>query len=187
MKDSVIELLRCPVCHADMVSDVDKRVCHCTGKKTHCFDFARSGYLHLGGSHAGEGDSKDAVMARRVFLDCGYYSGLSEKINEILDSIQSEHVLDAGCGEGYYTNRMAASRNALGIDLSKHAIDYAARRSIQGATGAGFAVASVFDLPIADERIDVVTNLFAPCVESEYCRVLKKVDICFWWEQEKII
>ena len=87
-----------------MYASEDQKVCRCLGAKTHCFDFARSGHLHLGGPHAGEGDTKEAVQARRAFLDAGYYQALSDKINELLDSIPSETVLDAGCGEGYYTN-----------------------------------------------------------------------------------
>jgi 23S rRNA (guanine745-N1)-methyltransferase len=106
-------------------------------------------------------------------LDAGYYQCLSNKINEILDTVPSDLVLDAGCGEGYYTNRMAKNRSVLGIDLSKDGVDYAARRAKLNDTGAGFAVASVFEMPIKDAALDAVVNIFAPCAEPEYSRVLR--------------
>ena len=157
-----------------MYASEDQKVCRCLGAKTHCFDFARSGHLHLGGPHAGEGDTKEAVQARRAFLDAGYYQALSDKINELLDSIPSETVLDAGCGEGYYTNRMAEKRDVLGIDLSRAGVEAAAKRAKQLQTRAGFAVASIFHLPVLDASLDAVVNIFAPCAEEEFSRVLKQ-------------
>ena len=175
MDNAIIKMLRCPVCDAKMTANDNLRLCHCMGQKAHSFDFSRSGYLNLGGAHAGEGDKKPAIIARRKFLDFGYYSKLSDKINDILDSLPSKQVLDAGCGEGYYTNRMAQGRSVLGIDLSKDGIDYGARRAKQLSMTAnvGFAVASVFNIPVSDAQMDVVVNIFAPCAEDEYCRVLK--------------
>ena len=175
LDNAIIKMLRCPVCDAKMTANDNLRLCHCMGQKAHSFDFSRSGYLNLGGAHAGEGDKKPAIIARRKFLDFGYYSKLSDKINDILDSLPSKQVLDAGCGEGYYTNRMAQGRSVFGIDLSKDGIDYGARRAKQLSMTAnvGFAVASVFNIPVSDAQMDVVVNIFAPCAEDEYCRVLK--------------
>lgn len=156
-----------------MAATEDGKVCRCNGVRSHCFDFARSGYLHLGGSHAGEGDLKEAIQARSAFLDTGYYQILADKLHEILDGIPSQTVLDAGCGEGYYTNRFAEDRTVLGIDLSRAGIDRAAKRAKQSGSGAGFAVASIFEIPVLDASLDAVANIFAPCAEEEFCRVLK--------------
>ncbi len=172
MHHSIIRLLTCPICRTSMQSDAEGRTCRCSGMRSHCFDFSRSGYLNLGGPRAKEGDGKDAVRARRTFLDAGYYQPLSEEIDRILNTIPSATVLDAGCGEGYYTNRMAVDRDVLGVDLSTAGIDLAAKRAKQLQTRVGFAVASVFELPVADHSFDVVTNIFAPCAEAEYSRVL---------------
>jgi 23S rRNA (guanine745-N1)-methyltransferase len=68
---------------------------------------------------------------------------------------------------------MAKNRSVLGIDLSKDGVDYAARRAKLNDTGAGFAVASVFEMPIKDAALDAVVNIFAPCAEAEYSRVLR--------------
>jgi len=174
MIPDLFKILRCPVCGSDLGCDREGKTCRCEGARTHCFDFSRSGYLHLGGPHAGDGDTKEAVLARRAFLDAGYYQPLSDEVNRILDSFSVKTAVDAGCGEGYYTNRMAnESRALVGFDLSRAGIDYAARRAKQRQTHAGFAVASLFDMPIKSESVDAVVNLFAPCAEEEFLRVLK--------------
>ena len=167
-------MLRCPVCAATMQSDESGRTCRCTGARTHSYDFARSGYLNLTRPGDGEGDLKDAIKARKLFLEAGYYEPLSDEINAILQTLNASAVLDAGCGEGYYTNRMANNdRAVLGVDLSRAGIDAAAKSAKQNATEVLFAVASIFSLPAGDAACDVVTNLFAPCCESEFSRVLK--------------
>ena len=173
MTTSVYDLLRCPVCGLDGETDADKKRFYCHGKKQHSFDFAKSGYLNLCLS-AKAGDLKEAVRARSAFLEEGYYQPLSNEINSILSEIAAESVLDAGCGEGYYTNRMAQVAKAVfGADLSKFGVEKAAKTAKANAANAFFAVASLFELPVADASFDVVTNLFAPCCESEFLRVLK--------------
>ena len=37
-----------------------------------------------------------------------------------------------------------------------------------------FSVASIFDIPVKDESVDCLINVFAPMVEGEFARVLKK-------------
>lgn len=173
VKDAVLAMLRCPVCSASMQIGGDGKSCQCTGMRTHSYDFARSGYLNLTRPGDGEGDLREAVNARKLFLSAGYYEPLSNEINAILQSLNANTVLDAGCGEGYYTNRMAEKRAVLGVDLSRAGIDAAAKQAKQNATGAAFAVGSIFSLPVGDAVCDAVTNLFAPCCESEFSRVLK--------------
>ena len=174
MKDTVFAMLRCPVCGATMQADEGGKSCRCTGVRTHCYDFARSGYLNLTRPGDGEGDLREAIRARQLFLGAGYYEPLSREINAILEDLNAKTVLDAGCGEGYYTNRMAeADRAVLGVDLSRAGIDVAAKSAKQNATDVSFAVGSIFSLPVGDATCDVVTNLFAPCCEGEFSRVLK--------------
>ena len=174
MKSTHLAMLRCPVCAAAMQAEETGKSCRCTGARTHSYDFARSGYLNLTRPGDGEGDLKEAIHARKLFLSAGYYAPLSNEINGVLQELDANTVLDAGCGEGYYTNRMAQNRTVLGVDLSRAGIDAAAKQARQSSTHAAFAVGSIFSLPIADAACDVVTNLFAPCCESEFLRVLKK-------------
>lgn len=156
-----------------MTVSEDRRSCFCLGAKRHCYDFARSGYLNLNPPTGGAGDLRDAIRARTCFLEAGYYQPLAERLEEILERIPSDRVMDAGCGEGYYTNRFAKDRTVIGVDLSKNGIEAGAKSAAAKATNASFVVASLFALPIQDESLDVVVNIFAPCAESEFCRVLK--------------
>ena len=174
MRSTHFAMLRCPVCAAKMQADESGKSCRCAGARTHSYDFARSGYLNLTRPGEGEGDLREAINARKLFLNAGYYEPLSNEINRMLQKLDAKTVLDAGCGEGYYTNRMAEGRTVLGVDLSRAGIDAAAKQAKQSNTNAAFAVGSIFSLPVENAACDVVTNLFAPCCESEFARVLKE-------------
>lgn len=141
----------------------------------HTFDFAKSGYVNLNVKGGGAGDSKEMVRARSSFLDGGYYLPFADKLVEIIKSMPHEVLLDAGCGEGYYSTRIAGESNStvLGFDLSKAAIEKASKRSTAAGVDASFFVGGIFDLPVKDESIDAVLNLFAPCAHEEFARVLK--------------
>ena len=90
MNDTVLAMLRCPVCAAAMQADELGKSCRCTGERTHSYDFARSGYLNLTRPGDGEGDLKEAVNARKLFLNAGYYEPLSNELNAILQNLRSE-------------------------------------------------------------------------------------------------
>lgn len=175
MNTSVLTFLRCPVCRESMQRSEDGRSFFCLGGRKHCFDLSKSGYLNLAGPHGGEGDLKESVRARKAFLDAGYYQPLANAVAKSIEKLDAKTVLDAGCGEGYYTNLVAKDgRTVLGADLSRCGIDVAAKRAKAEGTGASFVVASLFTLPVADESLDAVMSLFAPCSEKEFSRILKK-------------
>ena len=151
---------------------------YCMGLKRHCYDFSSSGYINLcSPTQSGGGDSKAAVRARSEFLDGQYYRPVAEEIAKMAKKHGSTDrvLIDAGCGEGYYSeflNREGFS--VIGADLSKFATDAATKRlSKTNSTHFLFAVSSVFSLPVEDNCASVVTNIFAPCAEEEYCRVLE--------------
>lgn len=173
----ILDAFQCPVCGAAMRQD-ESGAGHllCCGKKTHCFDMAKSGYVHLAPRHSGGGDSREAVRARTAFLSAGYYEVAAKALCELLGRhTPAGLVVDAGCGEGYYTNRLARTGKyaVCGFDLSRDAVDAAAKAARREQNGARYAVASVFELPLMDASADAVVNIFAPCAEAEFCRVLK--------------
>lgn len=173
--DIVNQILRCPVCEASLQVTDDKKSAKCQGKKTHCFDFSAGGYLSLSGT--GGGDSKEAVSARHGFLYSGYYEMAAQAVCNTVKAYVGEDptVIDAGCGEGYYTSMLARqSGTVLGFDLSKHACLCASKQARrEGIQNLLYATASVFKLPVKDGAADAVVNVFAPCAEEEYCRVLR--------------
>ena len=184
------DTLRCPVCGAPMGVSAEGRGLACVASvternpkgKTHLFDGGAGGYVNLAPHHSGGGDSKEAVRARSSFLRSGYYAPAAEAIAALVREITPEGglVLDAGCGEGYYSGRISEEGcSVLGVDLSKFATDTAAKTARRERMNRGqasstlYAVGSVFELPVADGSFHTVVNIFAPCAPTEYARVLK--------------
>ncbi|MBQ6893153.1 MAG: methyltransferase domain-containing protein, partial [Clostridia bacterium] len=168
-----IDALACPLCGERL--EFCGMSLTCRGARRHNFDIAKSGYVNFNTHSSTSGDDKEMAKARQTFLRRGYYERLADAIEEECGC--GELICDAGCGEGYYTERAAQGfSTALGVDLSKHALTLAAKSARQN----GFAgkilytAASVYEIPLADNSCDSVINVFAPCVEEEYRRILKK-------------
>ncbi len=172
----------CPVCQTPITTTEDGGVC----RKGHRFDRARSGYMHLlpaNRKHAkNPGDDKLMVDARRKFLDKGYYRPLADTVSRLASEWlanlphQTPCVLDAGCGEGYYTTLLydalcqrGMEPDILGVDISKLALDKAAKRQ----KAIFYVVASVFHLPAPDACCDLLCSLFSPYCSEEYQRVIR--------------
>lgn len=164
----------CPVCKNSLIEQENKFYC----EKNHCFDKAKQGYVNLlmsqQSSQKRHGDDKLMVKSRRDFLSKGYYSVLCDEICNSINKIKNQDCLlvDVGCGEGYYTSLIKSECNiprVYGIDISKNALQYAAKadKSIK------FAVASAFQLPFNDNCADILLNIFAPCAYPEFRRILK--------------
>ena len=166
----------CPKCAGPLRAEEGRAVC----EKGHSFDRARQGYYNLllsssGGVH---GDNRDMVEARRRFLDGGFYLPLRTRLAELaLDYTPcGGRLLDAGCGEGYYTaevERLLYERDStswvLAFDISKEAVRHTTTRAKRLYT----AVASSYAMPIADDSIDTVINVFSPLALDEVGRVLR--------------
>lgn len=169
------QILRCPVCGGAMQKE--NHTLACTGARRHTFDFAAQGYVNLAGPRAsGGGDDATLIAARTAFLSAGHYAPFAACVERVLGTHLplGATVLDAGCGEGYYTCRMAeAGFRMLGIDLSKRGIRTAASAAKRQGLDMLFAVAGIFDMPVADASLDAVVSLFAPLDEKELLRVLK--------------
>ena len=169
----------CPVC-GKKLAELEK-LYKC--ENGHCYDKSKFGYVNLLQSQKSSakrhGDDRVMVRARRDFLGGGYYGFLLDFLCEITDKyLQSGNaVLDAGCGECYYSAGMKrylgnAGKNVFfaGVDISKDALEFASKRK----SDIPLAVASLFDLPFADESFDAVLNIFSPEAYDEFHRVLKK-------------
>jgi 23S rRNA (guanine745-N1)-methyltransferase len=168
---SGFDLLRCPVCRADLTRI--ERSLRCA--KRHSFDIARSGYVNLltgGGAVPAEGGDRPQQLARRdAFLAKGYFDGIIDHLHAELGA-ETRTVLDAGCGTGHYLRRLVGSTGiaAAGIDVSKDAAAYAAKRHPDLA----FAVADIWrDWPVKDACVDLVLSVFAPKNFPEAARVLR--------------
>ena len=167
----------CPVCREKLIREEHR--CRCP--RGHCFDLAAEGYVNLlPANHrhsASPGDDRAMVAARTKFLDGGWYEPLRRRLGEFTEQVsgESQTLLDAGCGEGYYTAALCAANRRFGgrtagIDLSKAA----ARKAAKRCPDAEIAVASVYRMPIPDASVDTLVNCFSPLAAEEFCRVVKK-------------
>lgn len=166
-------LFSCPVCSSRLEKQDNQYKCD----NNHSFDISRQGYVNLlmsmSSKNKRHGDDKAMVLARKEFLEKGYYdkfaNAISSKIDEYLCNIKEPSLLDIGCGEGYYTEKISKNRLVYGIDISKDAV-IAAKKRLPNLNA---AIASVFNLPFQDNSFDGMINIFAPISESEFKRVLK--------------
>lgn len=171
----------CPICNKPLYNTNRNHSVAC--ENGHSFDYAKEGYLYLlppNKKHSkAPGDDRAMVAARRRFLSAGHYRIFSDALNKLACGLlqsQSPVVIDAGCGEGAYTERLTAALRAagkapqtFGCDISKAAVRLAAK----AAPDISFAVASSFSLPLPERRADLLTDVFAPVVPEEFRRVVK--------------
>ena len=115
----------CPVCREAFQRYGNSYKC----RNGHCFDIAKQGYVNLltgskGGNH---GDNRLMTSARRAFLNKGYYDRFLIALTDTVKKLAKpgDAIIDCGCGEGYYTTRIADSINNVtvaGFDISKDEI-----------------------------------------------------------------
>lgn len=181
-------MFRCPVCHKSLRKEENRFVC----ESNHSFDRAAKnagGYVNLllanKKSSKDPGDNALMIAGRTTFLSTGHYQPLSDALSRTVLSVLPQEkraqVLDAGCGEGYYSQRLAQfaqergrAMDFYGIDLSKYGVKASAKRCrpIGEPVDCSFSVASIFELPFADGALDVVYNVFSPIGAEEFARVL---------------
>ena len=153
--------LICPICGSKL-NTFDKSLV-CAGH--HCFDIARQGYVNLltvQQKHSlHPGDTREQVLSRRAFLEAGYYAPIAEALiaaakeltvnsNEIRPSGE---LLDVGCGEGYYSARLAGALGKYKNGL--------------------WLCATASHIPVADHSCRLLTSLFALTMPEEFKRVLR--------------
>lgn len=165
-----MSLLMCPVCRQTLNLIENSWRC----EKGHHYDVAKQGYVNLHvvqHKHSkNPGDTAESVLARREFLQAGFYQPLQHAIVELLQELKPHAVLDIGCGEGYYTNAMQQyTQYCIGVDIAKTAVQRAAKLNSK----VTWIVATGATLPVQDHSIDVCTSLFSPIPQDEIIRVLK--------------
>ncbi len=166
----------CPICKAKL--NMENRTYFCSNG--HSFDMAKQGYVNLlpaNKKHSDNpGDSKEMVLARRDFLESGNYDCFTDKLCEIINSLFHDdkiNIADCGCGEGYYDGMLTninCQFDLYGFDISKEAVRFASGKY----KAYNYAVGSCFDMPLCSNSFDLALNIFAPMVESEMARILKK-------------
>ena len=110
------------------------------------------------------------VNARNVVMANGYYDKLILALSSVISEKKPSVVLDLACGEGTLTSKLVTNEfDMMGIDISKSAIRTAASKDKK----TNYAVASISDLPVKSNSVDLILNCFAPLYSNEALRVLK--------------
>ena len=113
--------LLCPVCGEQLNLSGKQYLC----PNRHSFDVARQGYVNLltvQQKHSlNPGDTREQVLSRREFLEAGFYAPIAETLIAEAKALGiTGQILDVGCGEGYYSARLADALEAplTGLDIS---------------------------------------------------------------------
>ena len=164
--------LICPIC-GNVLNRSEKEY-RC--EKNHSFDIARQGHVNLlvvqQKKSLHPGDTREQVLSRRAFLEAGFYEPIAKALCDTAKELGAEGpVLDVGCGEGYYSTKLASAIDAelTGLDISKEAVRCAAAKYKNATWLCGTAA----HLPVADKSAGILTSLFALTMPEEFKRVLK--------------
>lgn len=162
-------MLTCPVCQSPLARQDRQLRCD----NNHSYDQAKQGYFNLllntAKSSKQPGDNAAMVQARSAFLNGGHYQSISDTINQLaidhlLQNAQStSQILDLGCGEGYYTERLHTAlsdhqitHDFYGLDISKDAVKSACKRS----KDINWLVANANHAPFEKNSMHLIMNVF---------------------------
>ena len=162
------KIFRCPACHSQMAFRNHNSLACFEG---HCFDLSKYGYLNFVPSKAKADKTKytrDFYESRRRTFQSDFYNPVKEAIQLILDNCPTARVLDAGCGEGFFTSALMKNCDAYAIDIQKAAIVLAAKESKH----IKWIVGDLANIPLQSASIDVLLNIFAPASYPEFTRLL---------------
>lgn len=187
MPPSSGSLLLCPVCQGTLTAEPAAaagtlqgssapRILRCG--RGHRFDAARQGYFNLltGRGTSFEADTAEMVQARIDFLESGHFQPLADAVcSAAIDAgVDRPVILDVGAGTGYYLSALQKRTHppaAVALDISKFALRRAARMLPD-------VLCLVWDvwrpLPVAEESIDLLINIFAPRNPGEFARVTRE-------------
>ncbi len=172
--------LKCSKCGYPLEHKEEAFVC----ENGHEHTKTAQGYFDLTGGEipAGhKGNTPEIIQAKHSFLEKGFYSMLSEAIEDTVLKLSTlcpspVTLIDCCCGEGYYTRNLFAEMkrsnkpvDLLAMDLSEEAVRLAAERS----NGGLYALADAYQIPVMDGTADIVLNCFSPASDGEIARVLK--------------
>lgn len=171
----VKNLLQCPVCGKKIRFHAGGLVC----KKEHRFDISSKGYVNfLQASKPMKGYDREFFNCRRRIFEAGYYDHIVDGVIEtvrgsIKDRGAGAAVVDAGCGEGFYS--LALSRRLGGENVQLLAFDIAAdavKTAAKSDAPVKWMVADITNIPVKAGMADCVLDVFTPANYGEFQRIL---------------
>lgn len=171
------EIFRCPICK-NSIKSIDKNSLLC--ENNHCFNISKKGYVNLLKNNNKTIYDKSLFESRSKIYAEKIYEKLSKEIIDIVDKYtnnkDTNYVLDAGCGEGYYLNQLYLDEKInkkcrlFGIDISREGITLATRYENEIL----WSVSDLANLPFENSKFDVILDILSPSNYKEFTRILNK-------------
>ncbi|GEN44397.1 putative RNA methyltransferase [Alkalibacillus haloalkaliphilus] len=163
-----IDLFQCPICHEKMATGDGKLTC----PNRHMFDLAKQGYINMVQQSKKTQYDQSLFEARQRLIQSGFYRELILAIESLLQSRDTEFLLDAGCGEGSHLAQILRGvehQLGVGIDIAKEGIQTAAKAYESGQ----WIVSDLANTPFTDNAFDVILNILSPSNYQEFTRIMK--------------
>ena len=161
----------CPICQEAL--DLVQQSLVCTNR--HSFDLAKFGYVNLAPQVKASKDyDKENFQNRQLVLENGFYDHILTSLSECLSPLDHPaNILDIGCGEGYYSRSLQErypDHSFYAFDLSKESIQLAAKSDQEWKVK--WFVGDLARLPLLDQSMDLLLDIFSPANYQEFKRVL---------------
>lgn len=161
----------CPICQEAL--DLLQQSLACPNR--HSFDLAKFGYVNLAPQVKASKDyDKENFQNRQLVLENGFYDHILHALSECLSPLaHPANILDIGCGEGYYSRSLQErhpDHSFYAFDLSKESIQLAAKSDQEWKVK--WFVGDLARLPLLDQSMDLLLDIFSPANYQEFKRVL---------------
>ena len=168
------EVFQCPLCGGRMKAlKSGKLLC----KREHAFDLSKKGYVNFLNETKKTQYNKELFSSRKSLFAEGFYRPVADEILGIVKEyrrvkeIEILRLLDAGCGEGYYSDFLSKEEDltVFALDLSKEAIALATDYP----SPVSWAIGDLARLPYRDRSMDIILDVLTPANYKEFKRVLQ--------------
>ncbi len=162
------DFFQCPICGKELKLVGNSLFC----SNDHCFDISKKGFVDFVlNNKASKNYDRDSFENRHLILEHGMYDHIANKLVELIKKLHLESILDVGCGEGYYAKKIAQAgiKDVLAFDISKDSIQLAAK-GIN--TPVKWFVGDLAHLPIQDNTVKGIIDVFSPANYAEFNRIL---------------
>ena len=161
----------CPICKEAL--DLVQQSLACPNR--HSFYLAKFGYVNLAPQVKASKDyDKENFQNRQLVLENGFYNHILNALSECLSPLaHPANILDIGCGEGYYSRSLQErhpDHSFYAFDLSKESIQLAAKSDQEWKVK--WFVGDLAHLPLLDQSMDLLLDIFSPANYQEFKRVL---------------
>src|SRR5699024_6924917 len=115
---------QCPLCGEKLTLNGNSLTC----AQNHTFDISKKGFVDFVlNSKQQKNYDLESFKNRHLILEHGMYDHIADKIVKLVDQLKIKSILDVGCGEGYYSKKIAEMENkdVFAFDISKDSIQLA--------------------------------------------------------------